>query len=58
MDRCLLKKNICLFTFVVSYVAWLILDMLMGARVSEENEMAGLDKSELGLDAYPEFTKN
>ncbi len=50
--------SICLFTFVVSYVAWLILDMLMGARVSEENEMAGLDKSELGIDAYPEFTKN
>ncbi len=50
--------SICLFTFVVSYVAWTILDMLMGARVSEENEMAGLDKSELGIDAYPEFTKN
>jgi len=50
--------SICLFTFIVSYIAWRALDILMGARVSEENEIEGLDKSELGLDAYPEFTKN
>ncbi len=50
--------SICLFTFIVSYIAWRGLDILMGARVSEENEIEGLDKSELGLDAYPEFTKN
>ena len=50
--------SICLFTFIVSYIAWLILDMAMGVRVSQENEMEGLDKSELGIDAYPEFTKN
>ena len=50
--------SICLFTFIVSYIAWRALDILMGARVSEENEIEGLDKSELGVDAYPEFTKN
>ncbi len=50
--------SICLFTFIVSYVAWLIIDMAIGARVSEEKEIEGLDKSELGIDAYPEFTKN
>ena len=50
--------SICLFTFIVSYIAWRALDILMGARVSEENEIEGLDKSELGIDAYPEFTKN
>ena len=50
--------SICLFTFIVSYIAWLILDMAMGVRVSQENEIEGLDKSELGIDAYPEFTKN
>ena len=50
--------SICLFTFIVSYIAWLILDMVMGVRVSQENEIEGLDRSELGIDAYPEFTKN
>ncbi len=44
--------SICLFTFVVSYIAWLILDMAMGAKVNEENQLAGLDKTELGVDAY------
>ena len=27
----------------------------MGIRASEEDELVGLDKSELGLEAYPEF---
>ena len=49
--------SICLFTFVVSYIAWLILDSLMGARVSEESEIDGLDKTELGIEAYPDFSK-
>ena len=49
--------SICLFTFVVSYIAWRLLDMLMGARVSEESEIDGLDKTELGIEAYPDFSK-
>ncbi len=49
--------SICLFTFVISYVAWLVLDMLMGVRVSEESEIDGLDKTELGIEAYPDFSK-
>ncbi len=49
--------SICLFTFVVSYAAWLVLDMIMGARVSEESEIDGLDKTELGIEAYPDFSK-
>ena len=49
--------SICLFTFVVSYIAWMILDMLMGAKVSEESEVEGLDKTELGIEAYPDFSK-
>ncbi len=44
------------FTFVVSSVVWLILKAVMGGiRVSEEDEMMGLDKAELGMEAYPEF---
>jgi Amt family ammonium transporter len=50
--------SICVFTFVISYIAWSVLNMIIGVRVSEESEILGLDKSELGLDAYPEFTKN
>jgi Amt family ammonium transporter len=45
------------FVFVVSLVVWLILKATMGIRVSEEAEVNGLDVSELGMEAYPEFTK-
>ena len=46
-----------LFTFIVSLVAWVILDKTMGIRVSEDAEMAGLDNSELGMESYPEFSR-
>jgi Amt family ammonium transporter len=45
------------FTFVVSLVAWVILKGVVGIRVSEEAEINGLDMSELGMEAYPEFSK-
>ena len=45
------------FTFVGSLVVWLILKAAMGIRVSEEAEINGLDTSELGMEAYPEFAK-
>ncbi len=45
------------FTFIVSYVVWTILKMTMGVRVGEEAEINGLDISELGAEAYPEFSK-
>ena len=44
------------FTVVVSAVFWLILKAVMGIRVSEEDEVMGLDKAEVGVEAYPEFT--
>jgi len=43
------------FTFAVSLVLWFILKSIMGIRVSAEDELAGLDNSELGMDSYPEF---
>ncbi|MGB1395125.1 MAG: ammonium transporter [Candidatus Puniceispirillaceae bacterium] len=46
-----------LFTFIVSYIGWAILNLVTGIRVSEEEEMVGLDNSELGMDSYPEFTR-
>jgi len=45
------------FTFVVSLVVWTILKGVVGIRVSEESEINGLDVSELGMEAYPEFSK-
>ena len=45
------------FTFVISFVIWYLLKMTVGIRVSEEAEINGLDMSELGMEAYPEFSK-
>lgn len=45
------------FTFVVSLVVWFILKATLGIRVSEEAEINGLDMAELGMEAYPEFSK-
>ena len=46
-----------IFTFVASLILWLVLKAVMGIRVSEEDEINGLDMSELGMEAYPEFSK-
>lgn len=43
------------FVFVTSLIVWLVLKVTIGIRVSEEEEELGLDKAELGLEAYPEF---
>ncbi len=45
------------FTFIVSYIVWMVLKVTMGVRVGEEAEINGLDISELGVEAYPEFSK-
>ena len=45
------------FTFVVSGVVWYVIKSTLGIRVSESDEMAGLDKSELGMESYPEFSR-
>ena len=43
------------FTFVVSYAATLAIDSLMPIRASDEEQDLGLDVSEIGVEAYPEF---
>ena len=45
------------FVFVASGALWLILKSTMGIRVTEEEEINGLDMAELGMEAYPEFSK-
>ncbi|MYM55552.1 ammonium transporter [Thalassovita mangrovi] len=44
-------------TVVMSAVVWFILKAIMGLRVDEETEINGLDMAELGMEAYPEFSK-
>ncbi len=43
------------FVIATTAVAWLAIKAAMGLRVSAEDEHMGLDKSELGMEAYPEF---
>ncbi|KUJ72901.1 ammonium transporter [Thiomicrospira sp. WB1] len=45
------------WVFLASLIVWLILKAIMGVRISEEDEFAGADQSECGMEAYPEFTK-
>lgn len=45
------------FTFVAASILWMALKATVGIRVSEEAEITGLDTSELGMEAYPEFTR-
>lgn len=48
--------TIFVWVFVTSLVVWLIIKAVMGVRVSEEEEYEGVDISECGLEAYPDFT--
>ena len=43
------------FVVLASSIFWLILKFTMGIRASEEEEDMGLDRAELGMEAYPEF---
>lgn len=44
-----------LFVFFVSLAVWYALKFTLGIRANEDDERTGLDKVELGLEAYPEF---
>ena len=48
--------TIFIWVFGTSYIVWSILKAIMGIRVSEEEEFEGVDLSECGMEAYPEFT--
>jgi len=45
------------WVFITSLIVWSVIKAVAGIRVSEDEEIEGVDKSECGLDAYPEFTK-
>ncbi len=44
------------WVFVASLIVWGVLKAVMGIRVSAEEEYEGVDISECGMEAYPEFT--
>ena len=44
------------WTFGASFATWFLIKMVMGVRVTEEEEYIGVDQSECGIEAYPEFT--
>jgi Amt family ammonium transporter len=50
--------TIFVWVFGTSLIVWGLLKAIMGIRVSEEEEYEGVDLTECGMDAYPEFTKN
>ena len=43
------------FVSVASAIVWLVLKFTVGVRVSDEDQLEGLDKTEVGIEAYPEF---
>jgi len=47
--------SVGVFVFLVSGAVWFIIKTTVGIRVDAEEEEAGLDAAELGLEAYPEF---
>ena len=47
--------SIGLFVALTSLILWLALRVTIGIRASEEEEMMGMDKAEIGVEAYPEF---
>ena len=47
--------TIFIWVFVVSIIVWMIIKMIFGIRVSDEDEYDGVDLSECGMEAYPEF---
>lgn len=47
--------TIFVWVFATSFAVWFVLKKAMGIRVSEEEEHEGVDFSECGMEAYPEF---
>jgi len=46
------------WVFGASLIAWGVIKAVMGIRVDEEEEYEGVDISECGMEAYPEFTSS
>jgi Amt family ammonium transporter len=47
---------VAVFSLISNFTFWKIIQKFMGLRVSEEEEIQGLDIGEHGMEAYPDFT--
>ena len=45
------------WVFGASFAVWFILKLVLGLRVTEEEEFLGVDVTECGVEAYPEFVR-
>ncbi len=43
------------FTFTAAFAVWYVIKLVMGLKVSREEEIQGLDFGEHGMKAYPDF---
>ena len=43
------------FVFTTSWIVWFVLKKVVGVCASDEDQLHGLDRTEMHLDAYPEF---
>ena len=43
------------WVFVTSFIVLKILDTIVGIRATDADEELGLDKAEIGVEAYPDF---
>ena len=48
--------SIFAWVFIMSFIFWFVIKKTVGIRVSEKEEYEGVDISECGLEAYPEFS--
>jgi Amt family ammonium transporter len=44
--------SVVIFVFIVSAIVWSVLKMTVGVRPSEEEELLGSDKTEVGIEGY------
>jgi Amt family ammonium transporter len=57
MGQLLGTLAIFVWTFVLSLIVWSIIKAVIGIRISEEEELLGSDAADIGIEAYPEFTR-
>jgi len=56
MGQIIGAATIFVWVFGVSFVVWFVIKTIMGMRVTHEEEDRGVDITECGMEAYPEFT--
>ena len=49
--------TIFVWVFIASLIVWSIIKVVIGLRISEEEEYEGGDIAECGMEAYPEFVR-